>query len=94
MIPQEKRKKTMSARTKRIKQEKTPAPPAKQGWIAPKNGIRIIAVVSILLAVWEGYQVSQFRGTLESIMWGLIFGATIWLIAGFAYFFTRWIRRG
>ncbi len=71
----------------------TPAPPARKGWIAPKAGIRAIAVVSILLAAWETYQISQFRPLLDSILWGLIFAATIWLIAGITYLVTRWIRR-
>ncbi len=82
----------MPARSKK-KASAEPEAPAQKGWIAPKNGIRLIALVSILLAVWTTYQVSQFRGLWESILWGLIFAATSWLIAGLTYLVTRLIRR-
>jgi hypothetical protein len=82
----------MTARSKK-KDTAVPEPPASKGWIKPKAAIRMIALVSILLAVWTTYQVSQFRGLLESIMWGLIFAATIWLVAGLAYLVTKGSRR-
>ncbi|HEY3344744.1 MAG TPA: hypothetical protein VGJ97_07440 [Anaerolineaceae bacterium] len=86
----------MAARNKQAKKKAAPdlpVVPAQKGWISPKNGLTAVAIISVLLAIWEGVQVSQFRGPLESILWGLIFGATIWVIAGFAYVINRWIRR-
>ncbi len=84
----------MTARSKRRKIEKPAEPPANKGWISPKRGLRAVAVVSILLALWTGWQFSHFSGPLESIMWGVIFGASIWLVAGIAYLVNRWLRRG
>jgi hypothetical protein len=86
----------MAARKKQAKKKAEPEAPiesGRKGWITPKSGVTAIAIISILLAIWEGFQVSQFRSPLDSILWGLIFGATIWVIAGFAYAINRWIRR-
>ncbi len=62
------------------------------GWLSRRQGIRAIAAVSVLLAVWTTWQLSQSIGLGESILWGLGLGASIWLVAGFAFLFIRWIR--
>jgi hypothetical protein len=76
-----------------MKTAAVPEPQVHKGWIAPKAAIRILALVSILLAIWTTYQVAQTRSLLESILWGLIFAATIWAVAGLTYLVTRWFRR-
>jgi len=88
-----KRKRTQAVKSTPTVQPTKPEKTARGGWIAPKAGVWIIAIASLACAAWTGWQVSQFKPPLESILWGILFGATIWLVAGFAYAINRWIRR-
>jgi hypothetical protein len=65
---------------------------AQAGWLSQRQAIRLLAAVSILLAVWTTWQLSQQTSFFESILWGLGFGASIWLVAGFTFLVTRWLR--
>ncbi|HEX9029192.1 MAG TPA: hypothetical protein VF823_08455 [Anaerolineales bacterium] len=84
----------MSAQPKRSKKEPLPAVAPRKGLFDLRVGIRIVAVISILLAVFETWQISSFKSPLESVLWGLFFGASIWVVAVIYYFLSRWIRRG
>ena len=83
----------MTARTKQLKQKTRSQPEARKGWIRRKTGLKILAVISILLAVFEAWQISSFKSPLESILWGIAFGASIWVIVGIYFAFTRLINR-
>ena len=50
-------------------------------WIAWKTGLRAMTVVSISLAIWVGWQVVAAGDNIgKGILWGLIFGGSIWLV--------------
>jgi uncharacterized protein (TIGR03382 family) len=53
----------------------------------------VVAIASIACALWTGWQVSLFRPLPDAILWGIIFGATIWLAAGLMYAVNRLFRR-
>jgi hypothetical protein len=82
----------MTARSKK-KDTETPEPPASKGWVKPKTAIRLVALVSILLAVWTTYNLWAYMGPAQSILWGLISAAGIWLISGLTYLVTKGSRR-
>jgi hypothetical protein len=83
----------MAVKSKRSRQKAIPSIQARKGWMDSKTGLKVLALVSILLAIFEGWQISSFKSPLESILWGLIFGASIWVIAAIYYAFARWIKR-
>ena len=52
-----------------------------------RNGMIIIAITSIGMAVLTAMQVIPVKGWLEGIVWGLLFGGLIWAI----FFGNLWI---
>ena len=64
-----------------------------QPWISMKSGVKVIWVASIVMAVLTAWQVIPQRGIWEGILWGLVFGALIWLIFWGYYLFNRFMRR-
>ena len=50
-------------------------------WIPWNTGLKLMTVVSIALAVWVGWQVIATENDIgKGILWGLIFGGSIWLV--------------
>ena len=45
-----------------------------------RSGMTIMVITSTALAVLIAWQVIPSRGWLEGILWGLLFGALIWVI--------------
>jgi hypothetical protein len=60
-----------------------------QPWISMRSGVRIIALTSVVMAVLTAWQVIPSKGWLEGILWGLLFGAFIWVI----FFGNIWLNR-
>jgi hypothetical protein len=54
-------------------------------WLTKSAGLKIIAVVSIVLAVFTGWQVYPAGGLGTSIVWGLGSAAAIWAVFGLSY---------
>jgi len=63
------------------------------GWISQRTGLAIVAVVSVALAIMNGWQVARVNGLIPGVLWGLLFGGSIWLIFIVALFLNRWFRR-
>ena len=61
-------------------------------WLSKSTGLRIMAVVSILLAVYTGWQVYPAGGLGTSILWGLGSAAALWAVFGISYLFNVLIR--
>ena len=61
-------------------------------WIKRKNGFIYIGVLSLVLAVFMGWQLYPTEGLGRSIMWGLGFAVSIWLIFGVSLTFGEWMR--
>ncbi len=50
-------------------------------WIPRNTGYVAMAIVSIALAVWTAWQVIATEQNIgKGIMWGMIFGVSIWLV--------------
>lgn len=80
------------AKTRKAKPEKKVSPAA-QPWISMRSGIRTIAITSLGMAILTAWQVIPQKGWLEGTLWGLLFGALIWVIFFGMYGFNRLIRR-
>ncbi len=66
----------------------------RQPWISRSTGFTAITVVSVAMAVWTAWQTVSGGGTLwNGILWGLIFGVSIWLVFfGMNYFHSLFNR--
>jgi hypothetical protein len=62
-------------------------------WIPMRNGIVIITITSIGMAVLTAIQVIPVKGWGEGLLWGLLFGALIWAIFFGLIFVNRFLRR-
>lgn len=60
-------------------------------WIKMKTGLIVITIVSIGMAIFMGWPAYQAMGA-EGILWGLGFGAAIWVIFFGALYFNRLFR--
>lgn len=50
-------------------------------WIEKQKGLKVIILISLSLALWVGYQIIRAEGNWgRGILWGLIFGASTWLV--------------
>jgi len=50
-------------------------------WIPWKTGLVAMAIVSVSLAIWVGWQVVATEGNIgKGILWGLIFGGSTWMV--------------
>ena len=64
-----------------------------QPWISMRNGMIIMTITSIAMAVLTAWQVIPSRGWLEGILWGLLFGAFIWAIFFGNILINRFLRK-
>lgn len=83
----------MSKRARAKQVEKNSAPASQSAWISLRTGFITITIVSLALATWTTLQATAVKGLGESILWGLAFGGSIWLIFLLAMLFNRWVRR-
>jgi len=49
-------------------------------WLPMRTGIIVITILSVAMAVLTAWQAVPAIGWLEGILWGLIFGGSIWII--------------
>ena len=82
----------MSKNSKK-KKEETSNDPLTQPWISMRSGLKIIAFTSIAMAVLTAWQVIPSKGWLEGILWGLLFGALIWVVFFGNILLNRFLRR-
>lgn len=80
------------AKTKKAETEKRIFP-APQPWISLRSGMRAVAIASLGMAFLTAWEVVPQKGWLEGILWGLLFGALIWVVFFGMYWFNRLIRR-
>ena len=60
-------------------------------WLSRPSGLKIMAGLSIILAVFTGWQVYP-AGLGTAILWGLGSAAAIWAVFGLTYLFNVLIR--
>ncbi len=84
------KKSVKNAQKRKAKQEESPL---NGPWIGMRTGIIIIAITSIGMAVLTAIQAIPSKGTVQGILWGLLFGGLIWIIFFGFLLFNRWLRR-
>jgi uncharacterized membrane-anchored protein YitT (DUF2179 family) len=82
-----KNKKTKINNSQKVK-NLSPAP-----WIPMKNGIIIISITSVIMAVLTAIRAIPIKGWIEGLLWSLLFGAVIWGIFFLLIFINRLLRR-
>jgi uncharacterized membrane-anchored protein len=84
-----------SQTTKQPVEKKTKAetPNLTKPWISMRSAIIIITVVSIGQGIVTSYNAIQTKGLVEGILWGLLFGGSIWVIFLGLLLFNKFIRR-
>ncbi|MCB9135008.1 MAG: hypothetical protein H6636_06255 [Anaerolineales bacterium] len=68
-------------------------PSKNEGWLPTRTGLVAVAVVSIFLAVMVTFQATKVSGFGESLLYGLGFGGSIWLIFGLVFFVNKILRK-
>lgn len=59
-----------------------------------RSALTVMGVVSAGLALFVAWTAIESQGVLMGIVWGLIFGAAIWIVFLIAFLFFRWSRGG
>jgi hypothetical protein len=83
----------VSKKPQKSKEEKAKNPSVAQPWISMRTGLKIIIVASIAMAVLTAWQVIPSLGWVEGILWGLLFGALIWVIFFGNILLNRFLRK-
>ncbi len=65
-----------------------------QPWMQMRTGLIVMAVASIVFAIFITWQLEPSEGLWGALGWGLILGAAMWVIFAVGLWFQRWIRRG
>lgn len=60
----------------------------RRSWISMRTGIRLITVISIALGIFASINL-RAGGWGQSLLWGLVFGGSIWLV----FFLILWVNR-
>jgi hypothetical protein len=63
------------------------------GWISQKGSLWVITFASLFMFVLTAVQASPAIGWFEAILWGLGYGASIWLIFYLMLVFIRRVRK-
>ena len=82
----------MAKKSKKPKDQKEEKP-ARQPWISMRSGLITIIITSVAIAVLIAWQVIPSRGWVEGILWGLLFGALIWVIFFGNIFINKLLRK-
>jgi phosphoglycerol transferase MdoB-like AlkP superfamily enzyme len=62
-------------------------------WLSMSSGLLVISLVSLGLAILTAWQAIPIKGWFQGILWGVIFGGSIWVIFIGALFLNRLMRR-
>ena len=81
------------AKNSKKPKEKKEEKPLTQPWISMRSGVKVIAFVSVALAVLTAWQVIPSKGWLEGILWGIVFGGLIWVIFFGNILLNRFLHR-
>jgi fatty acid desaturase len=83
-------KKKKGSKTKKPSTDQTQG---RTPWISMKTGLRAIAIVSILMAGLVAYIIIPNGGWVQGILYGLLFGASIWAVFLIMHIFFRLINK-
>lgn len=62
-------------------------------WISMRSGLIVMAIVSIGLAAWTAYQSYPQSSLVDSILWGVVFGGSLWLVFFGFMLINRFLRK-
>ncbi len=62
-------------------------------WIPFKTGVLTVGIVSILMAIWTIVTSNPELPLAERILWGGVFGGSIWLVFFFFLLISRLLHR-
>lgn len=62
-------------------------------WISMNKAVWVIGITSIAMAVLTAMQAVPVLGWLEGSLWGLLYGAMIWLIFFGMLWFNKKVKR-
>lgn len=66
-------------------------PLTNEPWLSKRTGLIAMVILSIILIGFMVWQLYPGMG-LESILWGLGFAASIWVVFGIFYLFNTFVR--
>ena len=86
------KKKSRQQRKKREKDEVEEIKLTGEPWIGRNSGFTVIGLLSVAMCVFMAWQLFPTEGLLRSILWGLGFGAAIWVVFGLSLAFNTLVR--
>lgn len=84
---------TNKKKLKDSEQSKSMASLPADPWISMRSGAIIITFTSIGMAVLTAIQVIPVKGWVEGVLWGLLFGALIWIIFFGLIYINRFLKQ-
>jgi len=78
--------------TKKLAKQKSLQENISDAWISMRTGLIVMALVSVALAVWIAWNAVPTQGTVNGILWGIGFGAAVWVVFLIALTFNRFVR--
>lgn len=78
--------------TKSKKKKQSPLADPRDPWIPGRTGVLIIAGISIVVAIFTGYNIYKMGGLGPAILWGLGSAAGLWVLFGALYLFNLLFR--
>ncbi|MCA9970817.1 MAG: hypothetical protein KC425_11415 [Anaerolineales bacterium] len=85
-------KKSKAKRARQKKREPEQPLPLTAPWISQNRGMQAMILLSLVLAGFMAWQLHPTEGWGRAILWGLGFGAAIWLVFGASLAFNYWMR--
>ncbi|MDX1663180.1 MAG: hypothetical protein R3272_05255 [Candidatus Promineifilaceae bacterium] len=68
-------------------------PSLEDPWLSRRTGLRVVTVLSLGLAAFIAWQLQPTEGLVGALLWGLVFGGSIWVVFVLSYAFNTWARR-
>ena len=80
-------------RKREQKSELTTSSPsnANEAWLSNRTGLIVLSVISLVMAAFMAWNLYPVEG-VGAILWGLGFGASIWIVFILAFLFNSFLR--
>lgn len=80
---------TTKANQKQTDQDRT----LREAWRNQPTKLILIVFLSVAVAIYVGWKIANPQQLGQTVVWGAIAGASIWVAFYASYRFNRWIRR-
>ena len=71
---------------------KKPVPNLNKPWISQRSGFIAIGVLSVVLAIFMGWQLYPSEGLMSAIGYGVGFAIALWIVFGVSLAFNHFVR--